>query len=84
MVYSQCIGIGPGPVQEPNGKYIEMFTVDRDRDRNQDQLLPIVSVPFPPRIQVPYNVFIVRYALGGWLSGSKQWVAVAKLPNKGP
>ena len=52
MVYSQCTGPGMG-IGTGNGSEtrrfcndVEMFTLVQDRNRDQDQLFPIVPVPF--------------------------------------
>ena len=55
FVYSHWSTAGPGLVQEPNTKYSTMFTLVRDKDRDQDPLFPpILPAPFPLPVPVPF------------------------------
>ena len=49
-----------------------MFTLVRDRYRNQDPLFPVVSVPFPvsPPILVPCSVNTLQALSGSFTAGA--------------
>ena len=59
MVRSPTARVWDRPAQGPNGKYvgmlIEMFTLVRHRDRDQDPLFPTVPVPFPLAVPPPFS-----------------------------
>ena len=65
MVYSHCIGQWPGhETRNRTRSDAKMFTLVRDRDINQEPLLPTVPVPFHIQPPVPVQCSVKKPLVG--------------------